>query len=591
MQPVRRRHTTNTGNGNEPFRKAETKPRFLKRAKDLFLRLPWKKIVIRTGLITFGVLMVIQIFWPSSRLLPFTKIDGNVVSLTTKVDAIKQINQAYKNHTVEVYMGSSKKPVASPTLSEADITVDNTKRINDMHYPWYMRIVPTSLFWVGHFTGSVPKPVFGNNFDDYIAAHLMVKCHEDPVNATLKAQNGTLSVVKSKTGGACEEADVLKGIKQITPVLNKLTTVKVARTEIAAAVSDNTAKAAAADLNHRLSEGIALKVNNETVNIPANDVMSWLDFSADGTKLAVTVNDGRAGEWLNKTIAPKVAVAPGVTKISTIDFTETSRITGNTGKAIDLPQTIVSLQSVVSGGDTEAETMVKIVPATEQYTRSYSPNDVGISALMTNYAKDHPGTFGVSMVELDGKKRRASYNGDTQFVTASTYKLFVAYSLMKQIDAGQRDWSASEDCFNKMIKLSDNACATGFLYSIGVKTVTNDIQAVGLKNSTFMKSDNIYSTPNDLTLMLGMIATGQNFSSANQQRLIAAMKGNVYRSGIPAGVNGTVADKVGFMDGLLHDAAIVYGPNGTYALTIMTNGSSWATIADLAKQIDQLRAQ
>ena len=106
-----------------------------------------------------------------------------------------------------------------------------------------------------------------------------------------------------------------------------------------------------------------------------------------------------------------------------------------------------------------------------------------------------------------------------------------------------------------------------------------------------MKSDNIYSTPNDLTLMLGMIATGQNFSSANQQRLIAAMKGNVYRSGIPAGVNGTVADKVGFMDGLLHDAAIVYGPNGTYALTIMTNGSSWATIADLAKQIDQLRAQ
>jgi beta-lactamase class A len=79
------------------------------------------------------------------------------------------------------------------------------------------------------------------------------------------------------------------------------------------------------------------------------------------------------------------------------------------------------------------------VPPTEQYTRTYSASDAGLSALLANYAKDHPGTFGISMVELDGKKRRAEYNGDKQFVTASTYKLFVAYSLMKQIDAGKRE--------------------------------------------------------------------------------------------------------------------------------------------------------
>jgi beta-lactamase class A len=195
------------------------------------------------------------------------------------------------------------------------------------------------------------------------------------------------------------------------------------------------------------------------------------------------------------------------------------------------------------------------------------------------------------MVELDGKHRRASFNGDKQFVTASTYKLFVAYELLKQIDAGKRDWDSNATCFNKMISQSDNACAESFLKMLGLSTITNDIQAVGLKNSTFMKSGGPYTTPNDLTLMLGMIATGQNFSSVNQQRLIAAMKGNVYRQGIPAGVQGTVANKVGFLNGLLHDAAIVYGPHGTYVLAIMTDGSSWATIADLAKQIDNLRAQ
>ncbi|QHU89863.1 hypothetical protein GWK73_04515 [Candidatus Saccharibacteria bacterium oral taxon 955] len=218
-------------------------------------------------------------------------------------------------------------------------------------------------------------------------------------------------------------------------------------------------------------------------------------------------------------------------------------------------------------------------------------SDTGLSALMANYAKDHSGVFGISMIELDGKKRRADYRGNEQFVTASTYKLFVAYSLMKQIDSGKRDWASNMACFNKMISHSDNACAESFLDSIGLKNVTTDIQSIGLTNSTFMKEGGPYTTANDLTLLLGMIATRQNFSSDNQQRLISAMTGNVFRKGIPAGVGGKVANKVGFMNGLLHDAAIVYGSSGTYVLAIMTDGSSWETIADLAKNIDKLHAQ
>ncbi len=209
---------------------------------------------------------------------------------------------------------------------------------------------------------------------------------------------------------------------------------------------------------------------------------------------------------------------------------------------------------------------------------------------MANYAHDHSGVYGISMIELGGKGRRADYNGNKQFVTASTYKLFAAYTLLKQIDEGKRDWATNADCFNKMISLSDNVCAEAFLKTLGLSTITNDIHAVGLSNSTFMKSGGPFTTANDLSLMLGMIATGQNYSTINQQRLIGAMKANVYRRGIPSGVNGAVADKVGFMNGLLHDAAIVYSPSGTYVLAIMTDGSSWANIAELARQLDALHA-
>ena len=249
------------------------------------------------------------------------------------------------------------------------------------------------------------------------------------------------------------------------------------------------------------------------------------------------------------------------------------------------------LQSTIDGGSLQLDAVTKAVPPREEYTRTYSSSDAGLSALMENFAKDHPGTYGVSMIELDGKKRRAEYNGDKQFVTASTYKLLVAYSLLKRIDSGARSWDSDQACFNKMISLSDNACAESFLNAIGVSTLTSEANAIGLKNSTFMKGGGPYTTANDQALLLGMIATGQNFSSANQQRLLEAMKKNAYRKGIPAGVSGTVADKVGFMNGLLHDSAIVYGSHGTYVLSIMTDGASWEAIADLAKQLDALQAQ
>lgn len=551
----------------------------------------WKKIGIISGASIVGVLLIIQLFYPWDNFALNTVIDGVKVGGKSKADAAKLLNTEYANHKVAIYMGTVKQPVVQPKFSDMDVSVDNAARLESAGYPWYLRIVPTSLFWAGAGQVAEAKASFGSKFTSYVETKLMPDCKQAPVDATLKANGGKLELVESVMGGTCQQADVIASIKKIQPSITSDTSVRVAREEQAPSVGDDKAKALAATLNKRLQSGITIDVLGGPVDVSASEAMGWLDFASKDGEIVASVNSDRAGDWLGKNVASKVAIAAGISYIRTQDFTELSRVNGSTGRALDVGATIATIQQVVDGTATSASAATQTVAPTEQYTRTYSASDQGLSALLTNYAKDHSGTFGVSLIELDGKKRRASYNGDKQFVTASTYKLFVAYSLLKQIDAGKRDWGSNEACFNKMISLSDNACAESFLNSLGLSTVTKDIQAVGLKNSTFMKSGGPYTTANDLTLMLGMIATGQNFSSINQQRLIAAMKGNVYRKGIPAGVNGTVADKVGFLNGLLHDAAIVYGLNGTYVLAIMTDGSSWATIADLAKQIDTLRAQ
>jgi beta-lactamase class A len=141
-----------------------------------------------------------------------------------------------------------------------------------------------------------------------------------------------------------------------------------------------------------------------------------------------------------------------------------------------------------------------------------------------------------------------------------------------------------------MIVKSDNPCGETMLAKIGYKALTNELKAIGLTKSSFINSVPETSA-GDLTTFVGSLQSGQLLSPSNTATLLPAMKRNVYRQGIPAGANGQTANKVGFLDKFLHDAAIVYSPSGTYALSIMTEGSSWGVIAELTREIEKLRAQ
>lgn len=550
----------------------------------------WKFWALRSAAVAVGVLLLVQIFYPGDRMLPFVSVDGHGVGGKTKTDAAKMLNAAYDQSRFAIYINQAAKPLLTPTLKEAQLKVDNTPRIEATKYPWYLRIVPTSLFWAGRASSSAPKPQKLPGHDTYVDQKLMPQCRKDPVDASLKASNDKLQLVASISGGQCSREAVLKSMATLVPNLKKSSNVHVPVTVIPPKVTDQAARAKQKHVEAAVGDGVKLQVGSEVITIAPKDFYAWLDFTSQDTTLQANVNLERSKNFLDKVVSPKVAVKPGVSQITTRDFTEISRVNGAPGQALDVPATIQALSDVANVAAPTAHAVIKQLAPVEQYTRTYSDSDAGLSALFANYAKDHPGTYGMSLIELDGKKRRADYQGDKQFVTASTYKLFVAYSVLKRIDSGQWSWASEGDCFNKMISNSDNACAENFLGRVGLSAETSEMKSLGLNKSTFMKTGGPFTTAKDLTLLLGMIATGQNFSSTSQQRLIAAMKANVYRQGIPAGVKGIVADKVGFMNGLLHDAAIVYSPNGTYVLAIMTDGASWGAIADVAKQIDALRS-
>lgn len=206
----------------------------------------------------------------------------------------------------------------------------------------------------------------------------------------------------------------------------------------------------------------------------------------------------------------------------------------------------------------------------------------------------------VVVTDLSGKNRgNVNYNGDVQFTSVSTYKIYVAYAMIHDVETGRRNWSSAingttwETCLSRMIINSDNACPETYINSIGYSKFNAIVDGLGVSAATQFVPYDMRTSANDLALVLQKFYKGELVSEDNKSKLFGLMEQQVYRDGIPAGIGNSakVADKVGFLDALLHDAGIVFSDKGDYIMVVMTNGESWPYIAKVASYINSVMAE
>ena len=555
-----------------------------------------KQLSISGGLLV-AVVICVQLIYPADSLLPFATIDSVDVGGMKKTMAIKQLEARVNETKIPILITEDTEPYAKVLPSDIGLTVEYEKKIEAAGYPLWARLIPASIVW---FHSTIP-----DDAPSYIQNDKQLKkfideslggCDVQPKNATLQYKNKSLAVIPAKDGGRCDAAEVETTLKDLKPTISSPAIAKLDVQVTKPKIPDEQAVALKQSIEQRIDDGVTIRVNDSTEIIPSQEIYSWLDFEVEKSDLVYKVNAERSDKFFQKTIAQYVAVPAGTTKVATRDFTELSRQVGSTGLALDGDRTRQSIERVISGKSQTAVATTKIVKPKVEYSRSYTKTSIGISALVSQYGQDHPGEFGISFQELEGTKRIANYSGYQSFITASTYKLFVAYGTLKKIEAN--DWKWTDDvvddrnlstCFDDMIVKSDNSCAEALYKKIGYQNVIDDVRRLGLSNTTLSAGEQ-RTTADDLRIFLVKLQDGSiGLKDSSRDRLISAMKGNEYRLGIPSGASGDVADKVGFLDGLLHDAAIVYSPKGTYVLTIMSDGSTWANLADLAKKIESLR--
>jgi hypothetical protein len=326
-----------------------------------------------------------------------------------------------------------------------------------------------------------------------------------------------------------------------------------------------------------------------------------IDNSGNQTaSLQFSVNTDRMKTYLDQGIASQLVIKPGVSKVSTTDFNETSRVNGANGRDVDVAHTAQSVTDYINSKNNQAVGETVVVGPTTVYTRAYTPTSVGFSALLAQYAQDNGGTWGIAFTELSGVShpRSATYNATAQIKAGGIDSVYLGYTdVIQQYNGASRpvDIISGDtdevDCFKQMFQQFDQDCTNGFYDFYGYATIAARGRDLGLQNTTFAGKETLTSANDLQSVMIGLYKNTIARVEGGQ-RILNDMRSTRDNDGIPAGSSSkSITHAIGETDAGYNDTAIVSDTNyGAYALTVMTDGGVTPDkIAGLVKKIELLK--
>ena len=563
----------------------------------IFLRRPRVKkaiLIITTSLI--GVVLIGQLLYPRDRALLGTTLAGHDVGGWTEPDIKKLTDSLYDKSTIEI-KGSDKTMLAR-NLSAVGVKINAAQVATEVvDYPLWLRFVPTSVFWYGHthdeFSGSVDYKVR----DKFVA--------DNEANFVINAENAKLAVdgdkakVIKEVRGAKLTADQFKsGLNRRTYELGEPTTLDVKFDSSNPQILSRDLSEKQQLVQQMIDKPISLAFEAKTTQVEPKIVASWLVINqadmSSAADITIDVNQEVTLQFVHTEFDKLIAKAPGTTEVFLTDGVEQSRKPGPEGRAIDDKRVMADIKNVILGdGEQKIDVLPRVVPAKIKNNHTFTKSQRGLQAYLNSLADE--GDIRASVSQLGGNGWSASYRGAESTTAASTYKLYVVSYALNQITEGKLSYddqingTSFRECISRTIVRSDNACPEAMLEKFGRSTVNNYLYDKGYSRATtFTSADATKTSANDLIKVVTEIERGEIVKGVERGYMLSLMRSQNYRQGVPAGTSATVANKVGFLNGYLNDAAIVYHPGGTYVVSIMTNGLSWGKIAEITRKVESI---
>lgn len=553
----------------------------------------WRWLIVAggLGLILFGVILR-QLLYPINQTLPNTTVSGQSVGRRSRSDLTVMVGEQLNKSSIVFVDGSFTK-----TVKIADLLppVDPTEAVVWPNYKTWERLIPFSLWWrqdkIDDFTISSDHKQIREILNDIAQAR-----NQAPVEAELIIHDGMVEITDSKNGRELDIAASVQKLHDQSLHLGGETRIGLVFKNISplrtGADMTNLKTRAEALIDQSISfmapSGIVVKTSSE-------EKASWLKVMAGkDNHLELEIDKTKFVQYATAKLNPLVYQAPTPTIVNLFDGQETSRQVGQAGLTVD-PEAIINLlnQSWLKGQAKQYKILTKAVASPVRTTSNYSHSQLGLQTYYNTLDRQNIKVF---FKQFGGNGWQASSGANDQMVAASTYKLFVALRLFDEINSGRTTWQDQvindknvEECLKSMIVVSDNACPEAWLSQWGRSSLNNYLYGWGIsRQTTFTDPTAARTTAQDLAMLLEGLYHQTWFRMGDAALLNSHMTNQIYRRGIPAGSSGSVADKVGFLNGYLHDAALVFHPRGNYLLVILTKNQTWAKIAEITRQTEAI---
>lgn len=206
-----------------------------------------------------------------------------------------------------------------------------------------------------------------------------------------------------------------------------------------------------------------------------------------------------------------------------------------------------------------------------------------------------PYSEAVSLVVIDRTNdATATYHADASMVSASLYKLFVAYIVLQQVDTGtvalndvvpDTGSQTIEQCLELAITISDNTCAAGLGWLVGwdvIDTALAEDSYGGTVLNNYDVSRSIvtdkYTTAKDVALLLTRLYDGTLLDTDSTELFKKHLAAQTLNYALPTGLDPSLsfAHKTGILDEYSHDAGLLTGSGKEVIVVMMTSGWTYA---------------
>lgn len=540
-----------------------------------------------------AVVLAIQLLYPPDRALPLVKVAGEHVGWQSHEELAEAITTNFRDSTLKLVVdGQITSEVSLASVGAEPNTEAMIERL--VEYPFLQRFIPFSIFF--YTKDLISTDIYYNTTVLQAASEEQAaKLSIAPTNARLAIEGGVLIATAEKRGSTVDTDAVYRAISEATPSLGDATSVV-----IPAERADPQATAASLDIvrsaaEEALGRQVIIRAGTHTFMPDDVTVASWLKIGIDesGETVLELAND-KVNEYVD-IIDKEAGVPPGQTNINLTNGREISRETGDSGIATDreLLNTQIAQWLIEGEGQSEIFAIFKEVAPSIIYDNKYTATEEGLRTYIADVAEKMD--VRIAVQQIDGGKWSASVRADESTPSASTYKLFVSKWLFDQMNKGIVQWNdpmlgtTVSTCFDRMTIASTNPCAESWLAQAGRANFNEYVYGLGFsQGTTFTHPVATHTTANDLQKMMLGVYDESIIGGAHKERLLRSLSTHPYGYGIPTGSSGEVWDKVGFLWDYVHDTAIVQHPKGTYVMTIMTKGQSYATIANLTREIERI---